>query len=86
MDGHNRSDSKVAPGVGCNVTILGRRSYSGVGVSNSAQNSDGLVGRRREGRVLVISLRRAAKRNAIDRATADALDEALNELDDDDDL
>jgi enoyl-CoA hydratase len=45
-----------------------------------------LVGRRREGRVLVISLDRAEKRNAIDRATADALDDVLNELDDDQDL
>ncbi len=42
-----------------------------------------LVGRRREGRVLIITMQRAAKRNAIDRAMADALDEALNELDDD---
>jgi len=45
-----------------------------------------LVGRRREGRVLVITLERAEKRNAIDRATADALDDALNELDDEQDL
>ena len=45
-----------------------------------------LVGRRREGRVLVITLDRTEKRNAIDRATADALDDALNELDDDQDL
>ncbi|MFZ0251223.1 MAG: enoyl-CoA hydratase-related protein [Acidimicrobiales bacterium] len=44
------------------------------------------VGRRREGRVLVISMERAPKRNAIDRAMADALDDALNELDDDPDL
>jgi enoyl-CoA hydratase len=44
------------------------------------------VGRRREGRVLVISMERSAKRNAIDRAMADALDDALNELDDDPDL
>ena len=42
------------------------------------------VGTGRDGRVLVISMERAAKRNAIDRAMADALDEALNELDDDD--
>jgi len=41
---------------------------------------------RREGRVLVISMVRAAKRNAIDRAMAEALDAALNELDDDADL
>ena len=55
-------------------------------MSNSAKGSDNLVEHRREGRVLVISMRRAAKRNAIDRAMADALDEALNELDDDGDL
>jgi enoyl-CoA hydratase len=41
---------------------------------------------RRHGRVLVISMERANKRNAIDRAMADALDHALNELDDDHDL
>jgi len=45
-----------------------------------------LVGRRRAERVLIISMERAAKRNAIDRAMADALDDALNELDDDDQL
>ncbi len=45
-----------------------------------------LVGRRRDGPVLIISMERAAKRNAIDRAMADALDGALNELDDDDQL
>jgi enoyl-CoA hydratase/carnithine racemase len=55
-------------------------------VSKSAKGSEELVERRREGRVLVISMRRAAKRNAIDRAMADALDGALNELDDDDGL
>ena len=42
--------------------------------------------RRRDGHVLVISMQRTAKRNAIDRAMADALDGALNELDDDDQL
>lgn len=55
-------------------------------MNNSAGHSNELVDRRRAGRVLVISMRRAAKRNAIDRAMADALDEALNELDDDDEL
>ena len=45
-----------------------------------------LVERRRDGRVLVISMQRAEKRNAVDRALADALDAALNELDDDDDI
>jgi enoyl-CoA hydratase/carnithine racemase len=36
--------------------------------------------------VVIISMQRAAKRNAVDRAMADALDAALNELDDDEDL
>ncbi len=42
-----------------------------------------LVATQRSGRVLVITLQREHKRNAIDRATADALDAALNLLDDD---
>jgi enoyl-CoA hydratase/carnithine racemase len=37
----------------------------------------------RLGRVLVISMNRESKRNAIDRVLADALEDALNELDDD---
>jgi enoyl-CoA hydratase/carnithine racemase len=45
-----------------------------------------LVGRRRDGHVLVITLQRPEKRNAINRAVADALDDALNELDDDHEL
>jgi enoyl-CoA hydratase/carnithine racemase len=45
-----------------------------------------LVSTRREGRVLLVGMERVAKRNAIDRAMADALDAALNELDDDPDL
>jgi enoyl-CoA hydratase len=45
-----------------------------------------LVERRREDHVLVVTMARAAKRNAIDRAMADALDAALNELEDDTDL
>jgi enoyl-CoA hydratase/carnithine racemase len=45
-----------------------------------------LVARRRQDHVLVVRMARTAKRNAIDRAMADALDEALNELDDDTDL
>ena len=45
-----------------------------------------LVERRRDGRVLVMSMQRAEKQNAVDRALADALDAALNELDDDDRL
>jgi enoyl-CoA hydratase len=55
-------------------------------VSSTAGNDDQLVERQREGHVVVLSMRRAAKRNAIDRAMADALDAALNELDDDDQL
>jgi len=38
------------------------------------------------GRVLVVTMQREAKRNAIDRAMADALDAAFNRLDDDDEL
>jgi enoyl-CoA hydratase len=45
-----------------------------------------LVVTRRAERVLTISMGRGAKRNAVDRAMADALDAALNELDDDDQL
>ncbi|MEO6957606.1 MAG: enoyl-CoA hydratase-related protein [Antricoccus sp.] len=35
------------------------------------------------GRVMIITINRPAKRNAIDRATADALDDAFNTLEDD---
>jgi enoyl-CoA hydratase/carnithine racemase len=45
-----------------------------------------LVSARREGRVLLVAMERTAKRNAIDRAMADALDAALSELDDDPEL
>jgi enoyl-CoA hydratase len=45
-----------------------------------------LVGTRREGHVLVVSMQREEKRNAVNRALADAIDEALNTLDDDADL
>jgi enoyl-CoA hydratase len=45
-----------------------------------------LVSTRREDHVLVISMQREEKRNAVDRALADAIDEALNTLDDDDDV
>jgi len=55
-------------------------------VEDSAEEPGALVERRRKGRVLVVTMQRAAKRNAIDRAMADALDDALNELDDDDEL
>ena len=40
----------------------------------------------RDGHVLVVALCRPEKRNAVDRALADAIDAALNELDDDPDL
>jgi enoyl-CoA hydratase len=40
----------------------------------------------RRGRVLVVRIEREAKRNAIDRATADGIDAALNEFEDDDEL
>ncbi len=45
-----------------------------------------LVDIRREGRVLVITMTRDAKRNAVDRVMASAIDAALNELDDDPEL
>jgi enoyl-CoA hydratase/carnithine racemase len=45
-----------------------------------------LVARRRDGHVLIVTLQREAKRNAVDRALADALSAALDELDDDPDL
>ena len=45
-----------------------------------------LVEVERRGRVLVVSMQREAKRNAVDRALADAVDEGLNLLDDDPEL
>lgn len=45
-----------------------------------------LVRRQRAGHVLVITLDRPEKRNAVNRAMADQLDQALNELDDDPEL
>lgn len=45
-----------------------------------------LVARRRDGHVLVITMQRDEKRNAVDRHLADAISEALDELDDDDSL
>jgi enoyl-CoA hydratase len=45
-----------------------------------------LVATRRDGHVLVITLQRESKRNAIDRHLANAIDGALNLLDDDDSL
>ena len=47
---------------------------------------EALVETVRDGPVLVISMRREAKRNAVDRALADALDAAFNELEDDPEL
>jgi len=55
-------------------------------VNRIGEGTAQLVTKRREGHVLIIALQRSAKRNAIDRAMADALDAALNELEDDDDL
>jgi enoyl-CoA hydratase len=45
-----------------------------------------LVETTRDGRVLVISMNRGAKRNAVNRPLADDLDGAFNELEDDPDL
>src|ERR1700693_6176483 len=59
---------------------------SGVQVMGTGDATGQLVVTRRAERVLTISMERGAKRNAIDRAMADALDAALNELDDDDQL
>lgn len=47
---------------------------------------DDLVDVERRGRVLLVSMRREAKRNAIDRAMADALDGAFNLLEDEDEI
>lgn len=69
----------------CSLTSLPSSADRGVRV-NETDDIDRRVGRRREGHVLVISMERVAKRNAIDRTMADALDDALNELDDDGDL
>lgn len=55
-------------------------------MSSQSSDTENLVERRREGHVSIISMQRAAKRNAINRDLADALDGALNELDDDPDL
>jgi enoyl-CoA hydratase len=45
-----------------------------------------LVTTERRGRVLVVAMQREHKRNAVDRALADAIDDALSALDDDDDV
>ncbi len=52
----------------------------------AASDAVGRVSTRREGHVLVVSMQREPKRNAVNRALADAIDEALNTLDDDPDL
>lgn len=51
-----------------------------------SEPTEPLVVTQQEGHVLVIAINREAKRNAIDRATADALSAALDGLDDDPDL
>ncbi len=53
---------------------------------HDVSTAPGLVRRGRNGPILVVSMERGAKRNAVDRALADQLDEALNELEDDDNL
>lgn len=45
-----------------------------------------LVATKRDGHVLIITMQREAKRNAVDRAMADQLDVAFNELEDDPEL
>jgi enoyl-CoA hydratase len=45
-----------------------------------------LVEMRRDGRVLIVSMQRESKRNAVNRDLADAIDAALNTLDDDSNL
>jgi len=47
---------------------------------------DDMVRTEVSGHVLVVTMQREAKRNAVDRAMADALDDAFNRLEDDDDL
>jgi enoyl-CoA hydratase/carnithine racemase len=49
-------------------------------------SDDATVRAERQGRVLVIRIEREAKRNAIDRGTADGIDKALNLFEDDDQL
>jgi len=68
------------------ILTSSRALRSGVHVMGTGDATGQLVVTRRAGRVLTISMERSAKRNAIDRAMADALDAALNELDDDDQL
>ncbi|MFM2070181.1 MAG: hypothetical protein RLZZ623_444 [Actinomycetota bacterium] len=48
--------------------------------------TDALVALRREGHVLVVTMQRESKRNAVDRDLADAISSALDELDDNPEL
>jgi enoyl-CoA hydratase len=50
---------------------------------HEVSGTQGLVRLRRMGSILVISMERTNKRNAVDRVLADELDDALNELEDD---
>jgi enoyl-CoA hydratase len=49
-------------------------------------SAEATVRTERRGRVLVVRIEREAKRNAIDRATADGIDGALNQFEDDDEM
>ena len=49
-----------------------------------ADNDDARLLVERDEHLLILTMVRASKRNAIDRKMADAIDEALNQLDDDD--
>jgi enoyl-CoA hydratase len=51
-----------------------------------ADNEDARLLVERDEHLLILTMVRASKRNAIDRKMADAIDEALNQLDDDDTL
>src|SRR3954468_22564015 len=55
------------------------------GVETSVEGCDD-GGTERLGHTLVVRMLREAKRNAVDREMADAIDEAMNELDDDPEL
>jgi enoyl-CoA hydratase/carnithine racemase len=48
-----------------------------------ANSSEALIATRRDDHLLIIEMKREAKRNAINREMADQLDAALNQLDDD---
>ena len=76
----NNDHRVMAPPPGVPVERCG---HTGEG---DARMGEALVETVRDGRVLVISMRREAKRNAVDRALADALDAAFNELEDDPEL